>query len=113
MTYLGIAVSLLLLPTASTFAVAAIACALAGATIIGAQLILYASAPLYYERAIRGTGVGAAVGIGRLGSIFGPLYGGVLLALGGASAAVLFGTIPFVLVGGGATLALARRPHSA
>jgi AAHS family 3-hydroxyphenylpropionic acid transporter len=111
LTYGGIAASLLLLPTAATFAVAAIACALAGATIIGAQLILYASAPLYYDRAIRGTGVGAAVGIGRLGSILGPLYGGMMLAVGGASTAVLLGTIPFVLLGGGATLALARRPQ--
>lgn len=113
MTYGGIAASLLLLPTASTFAVAAVACALAGATIIGAQLILYASAPLYYETMIRGTGVGAAVGIGRLGSVFGPLYGGMMLALGGASTAVLLGTIPFVLIGGGATLALARRAQEA
>jgi AAHS family 3-hydroxyphenylpropionic acid transporter len=113
LTYGGIAVSLLLLPTASTFAVAAIACALAGATIIGAQLILYASAPLYYDKVIRGTGVGAAVGIGRLGSVFGPLYGGVVLAFAGASTAVLIGTIPFVLIGGGATLALARQPHAA
>ena len=112
LTYGGIAASLLLLPTASTFAVAAMACVLAGATIIGAQLILYASAPLYYEKAIRGTGVGAAVGIGRLGSILGPLYGGAMLALGGASAAVLVGTIPFVLLGGGATLALARRSQA-
>jgi AAHS family 3-hydroxyphenylpropionic acid transporter len=109
LTYGGIAASLLLLPTAATFTVAAIACALAGATIIGAQLILYASAPLYYQQAIRGTGVGAAVGVGRLGSVFGPLYGGALLALGGASTAVLLGTIPFVLIAGGATLALARR----
>jgi AAHS family 3-hydroxyphenylpropionic acid transporter len=112
-TYGGIAAALLLLPSASTFALAALACALAGATIIGAQLILYASAPLYYEKAIRGTGVGTAVGIGRLGSIFGPLYGGIMLAIGGASTAVLLGTIPFVLVGGGATLALARRPYAA
>jgi hypothetical protein len=36
-----------------------------------------------------------------------------MLALGGASAAVLIGTIPFVLLGGGATLALARRPQTA
>ena len=113
LTYGGIAGSLLLLPNASTFTVAAIACALAGATIIGAQLILYASAPLYYDKVIRGTGVGAAVGIGRLGSVFGPLYGGAVLAFAGASTAVLLGTIPFVLIGGGATLALARQPHAA
>ena len=113
LTYGGIAASLVLLPTASTFTVAAIACGLAGATIIGAQLILYAAAPQYYETSIRGTGVGAAVGVGRLGSVFGPLYGGVLLAFGGASTVVLLGTIPFVLIAGVATLALARQAQEA
>src|SRR6185436_3677627 len=113
LTYGGIAASLVLLPTASTFTVAAIACGLAGATIIGAQLILYAAAPQYYETSIRGTGVGAAVGVGRLGSVFGPLYGGVLLAFGGASTVVLLGTIPFVLIAAVATLALARQAQEA
>lgn len=74
------------------------------------QLILFALAPLYYPRAIRGTGVGFAIARGRLGSAVGPLYAGGLLLLSGSSAAVLFGVLPFVLIGGGATAGLIARP---
>lgn len=34
-----------------------------------------------YPTAIRSTGVGWAYGVGRIGSIFGPILGGVLFAL--------------------------------
>jgi AAHS family 3-hydroxyphenylpropionic acid transporter len=91
------------------FAIAAVACALAGAFIIGAQLILFALAPLYYEFSIRGTGVGAAVAMGRLGSVVGPLIAGGLLAHGGGSATVLLASVPFVIVGGSAAFALSGR----
>jgi MFS transporter, AAHS family, 4-hydroxybenzoate transporter len=37
----------------------------------------------FYPTAIRSTGVGWALGIGRIGSIIGPTLGGTLLALGG------------------------------
>jgi MFS transporter, AAHS family, 3-hydroxyphenylpropionic acid transporter len=46
------------------------------------------------------------VAVGRLGSIVGPLYAGGVLALGGASAAVLVGIIPFVALGGATVMAL-------
>jgi AAHS family 3-hydroxyphenylpropionic acid transporter len=91
------------------FSVAALACAFAGLFIIGAQLILFALAPLYYPFAMRGTGVGAAVAVGRLGSVIGPLIAGALLARGGDSATVLLAIVPFVVVGGTAALALAGR----
>ena len=110
-TYAGMAVALALLPEAHSFALALLAIALAGIVIIGAQLILFALAPLYYPRPIRGTGVGAAVSIGRLGSVFGPLYAGALLSAGGGSGVVLLGIIPFVLLGGSAALALTRKPQ--
>jgi AAHS family 3-hydroxyphenylpropionic acid transporter len=82
---------------------------LAGVFIVGAQLILFALAPLYYPRAIRGTGVGASVSVGRLGSVVGPLFAGALLAGGGGSATVLLGILPFVAIGGAAAFALAFR----
>lgn len=91
------------------FAVAASACALAGVFIVGAQLILFALAPLYYGRAVRGTGVGAAVAAGRFGTIVGPLFAGGVLASGGGSAAVLLAIVPFVVAGGGAAFALTWR----
>jgi MFS transporter, AAHS family, 3-hydroxyphenylpropionic acid transporter len=91
------------------FALAALACALAGVFIVGAQLILFALASLYYRTTIRGTGVGAAVAVGRLGCVLGPLLTGGLLAGGSGSVAVMLAIVPFVVIGGGAALALTWR----
>ena len=91
------------------FGQALLASASAGVFTIGAQLILFALAPLYYSRRMQGTGVGAAVAMGRLGSVFGPLYAGALLTSGGNSATVLLGILPFVTIGGAASLALTWR----
>lgn len=55
--------------------------AMAGATTIGSQTLLYAYAAQFYPTASRSTGVGWASGIGRNGAIVGPLVGGALLAL--------------------------------
>jgi len=109
-TYTGMAVALAAVASVGkVFALAALACALAGVFIVGAQLILFALAPLYYRTAIRGTGVGAAVAVGRLGSVVGPLFAGGLLAGGSGSAAVLLAIVPFVAVGGVAAFALSFR----
>jgi AAHS family 3-hydroxyphenylpropionic acid transporter len=109
-TYGAIALALAAVSTVGkTFYVAAAACAVAGVFIIGAQLILFALAPLYYNKSIRGTGVGASVSMGRLGSVVGPLFAGALLAGGGGSATVLLGILPFVAIAGGAAFALSRR----
>ena len=110
LTYLGMGLALAALPAVGgSLWVATVACALAGLFIIGAQLVLFALAPLYYARPIRGTGVGAAVAMGRLGSVVGPLYASMLLGGGGTSATVLIGILPFVAVGGAAALALTWR----
>jgi AAHS family 3-hydroxyphenylpropionic acid transporter len=109
-TYAGMAAALTAVASITkVFAVALLACALAGVFIVGAQLILFALAPLYYKQAIRGTGVGAAVAVGRLGSVVGPMFAGVLLAAGGSSAAVLLAIVPFVLLGGCGAFALTWR----
>lgn len=109
-TYTLMAVSLgAVASVVKVFAVAASACALAGVFIVGAQLILFALAPLYYGTAIRGTGVGAAVAAGRFGTVAGPLFAGGLLASGGGSAAVLLAIVPFVAAGGCAAFALTWR----
>jgi MFS transporter, AAHS family, 3-hydroxyphenylpropionic acid transporter len=115
-TYSGIAAALLALAAVASFGkaflVAMLACALAGVFIIGAQLILYGLAPLYYQRANRATGVGAAIAVGRLGSVLGPLFAATVLVAGGASVTVLAGTVPFVVFAGSAVMALTRRPQS-
>ncbi len=50
--------------------------------IIGCQGALNASAGLIYPVSCRPTGVGAALGVGRIGSLCGPLVGGYFLASG-------------------------------
>jgi AAHS family 4-hydroxybenzoate transporter-like MFS transporter len=54
----------------------------AGFGVIGCQGALNASAGLIYPASCRTTGVGAALGIGRIGSVAGPLVGGYVLGLG-------------------------------
>jgi AAHS family 4-hydroxybenzoate transporter-like MFS transporter len=55
---------------------------LAGFCLIGAQFGMNALAAAYYETEIRSTGVGWALGIGRIGSIIGPMVGGGLIGVG-------------------------------
>ena len=55
---------------------------LSGFFIIGVQLSLNAYITNYYPTAIRGTSVGRSQVIGRLGSLSGPLVGGVLVSQG-------------------------------
>jgi len=110
LTYLGIAASLALIPLAAHHLwFALLAVSLVGVFAVGAQMVLFATAPLCYEKAIRGTGVGAAVAVGRLGSIVGPLYAGALLSAGMASAGVLIGILPFVGAAAAAVLVLGVR----
>ena len=52
----------------------------AGFCIVGAQTAANALVAAFYPTALRSTGVGWALGVGRIGSIVGPLLGGVLLA---------------------------------
>jgi len=53
----------------------------AGFCVVGGQIGANALAAERYPTFIRATGVGWALGIGRIGSIIGPLVGGVMLAL--------------------------------
>lgn len=55
--------------------------AVAGATTIGSQILLYAYVAQFYPVTVRSTGLGWASGVGRNGAIVGPLLGGGLLAL--------------------------------
>ncbi|WP_435170921.1 MFS transporter [Falsirhodobacter sp. 1013] len=54
----------------------------AGATTIGTQILLYASVAQLYNMSVRSTGLGWASGVGRVGAIVGPTFGGMLLATG-------------------------------
>jgi AAHS family 4-hydroxybenzoate transporter-like MFS transporter len=53
----------------------------AGAGVIGGQTGANALAASFYPTYIRSTGVGWALGIGRIGSIVGPILGGIMLSM--------------------------------
>jgi AAHS family 4-hydroxybenzoate transporter-like MFS transporter len=70
----------------------------AGAGIIGAQFCVNALASAFYPTAVRSTGVGWALGVGRIGSIVGPLVGGFALASGATAATIFAGSAIPILV---------------
>lgn len=78
----------------------------AGFCVVGAQISALALAAESYPTSIRSTGVGWALGIGRIGSISGPLLGGLLLPVGGgASHVVSAAAVPILIAAAGAFLA--------
>lgn len=69
--------------------------AILGFVVQGAQAGLNALVAGFYPTAIRSTGIGWALGIGRIGSIVGPLLGGLMLSLDWSLRTILLsGTIP-------------------
>jgi len=64
-----------------SYAAMALAIALAGFCTLGAQFGNNAASGLLYPTAVRARGVGWALGIGRFGSILGPLVGGTLIGM--------------------------------
>lgn len=109
--YVGIIVALSLLAAAGGMTSMSAGAFMAGLFVIGAQSVLYALAAAYYPTAVRGTGVGAAVAVGRLGSIAGPLLAGQLLAMGQHSTTIIGASIPVTIVAALAALLLLKRPR--
>jgi AAHS family 4-hydroxybenzoate transporter-like MFS transporter len=53
---------------------------LAGFGVVGGQTAINALSATYYPTDLRATGIGAGLGIGRIGAIIGPVVGGVLMS---------------------------------
>lgn len=73
---------------------------LAGFLVVGAQFAIYAMFPVYYPSPVRGTGAGAGVAAGRVGSIIGPTVAGILLERGASGDQVVQAMLPAVLGAG-------------
>ncbi|MFL9926232.1 MFS transporter [Herbaspirillum lusitanum] len=58
-----------------------IAVVVAGFCVVGGQPAVNALAGTYYPTSLRSTGIGWALGIGRIGSVVGPVIGGQLIAM--------------------------------
>jgi AAHS family 3-hydroxyphenylpropionic acid transporter len=96
--YVGIVVALAALLSAGGGTSMAWGGLLAGLFLVGGQSVLYALASSLYPTEVRGTGVGAAVAVGRMGSILGPLIAGQLLAIGQGASVLLGASIPLIAV---------------
>jgi len=69
----------------------------AGFCVVGSQIGANALASTFYPAAAHATGIGWALGIGRLGAIAGPLLGGLIVARNWSTATVFaLGAIPSI-----------------
>jgi AAHS family 4-hydroxybenzoate transporter-like MFS transporter len=84
----------------------------AGFFVIGTQFCMNALAAGAYPTSVRATGVGYALGVGRIGSVLGPVIGGMLLALGWSTSTLfLAAAVPAVVCA--AAVALLRLQYRA
>ena len=105
-SYLVLAAVMLALSQATGLAPVLVMSGVAGFLILGAQYSLYAVAPSLYPPHVRAAGAGAAVGVGRLGSIAGPLLAGELRQIGWSADQVFAVMAPVVLAAALGTMAL-------
>jgi MFS transporter, AAHS family, 4-hydroxybenzoate transporter len=82
---------------------------LAGTTIIGSQTGANGTCGKLYPARMRTSGLGWALGIGRLGGIAAPVLGGYLLSLGLAPTHIFLSACLFALIAAAATALLAFR----
>jgi AAHS family 3-hydroxyphenylpropionic acid transporter len=80
-----------------------------GGGILSFQVILFGVADLSYPTTARGVGIGAAVGVGRLGAIVGPAFAAFLLGSGRTPQQVLMAVLPLALACGICVAALGWR----
>ncbi|MDT1063213.1 MFS transporter [Paracoccus sp. CPCC 101403] len=84
---------------------------LAGFTTNGGFNSFYALAAALYPSEIRSTGIGWAMGIGRIGAVIGPMLGGVLIGQGlGLPALLAVFAIPLLIAGIAALFVRGRNP---
>lgn len=111
--YLGLIVALVALSASSGLTMTLVLSGAAGFFLLGANYALYGVAATYYPLAVRGTGSGASVAVGRIGSIIGPLLAGLLLGGGMSAGGVVQYMVPVAAVAGAAVFGLSfcRRPQ--
>jgi AAHS family 3-hydroxyphenylpropionic acid transporter len=78
----------------------------AGFFLMGANYSLYGVAAPYYPKSMRGTGSGASVAVGRIGSILGPMLAGWLLKGGASTTTIMQYLAPMAALAGIAVVAL-------
>ena len=83
LAYFGAAISVILIgQSGASIALLTVTVTAAGFCVVGGQTSSHALVAGFYPTAIRSTGLGWCLGLGRIGSIAGPVLGGALLTLG-------------------------------
>jgi AAHS family 4-hydroxybenzoate transporter-like MFS transporter len=80
----------------------------AGFCMVGGQIAANALAAAFYPTSVRATGVGWALGVGRAGSIIGPLVGGVLMTAKWSTGSVFIAAASAALCAALAAFSLSR-----
>lgn len=110
LTYLAAAVFIFLIGNAgASIPLLVITVFASGVGVIGGQTVSNALSADYYPTAIRATGVGWSLGIGRVGSILGPILGGFLLSYGGTARHVFWAAAIPALIATFAAMAVRLR----
>ncbi len=104
--YVVLIIAMMALSGATEATQAVVFTCLAGIGLLGAQYGLYGVAVSYYPDQVKGLGSGYVVGIGRIGSIIGPMIAGVWLARGETAADVISAMVPYAACAGIAVFAL-------
>lgn len=109
MMYLGILIGLLCLNAATNLTQIYMAAALTGTFTIGGQGVLYTYGSFVYPTHLRGTGVGAASAIGRVGAMLGPTIAGFIVASGAGASGVFTAAIPGIVLSALIMMLLSRK----
>lgn len=110
--YVGLIVTLVALGPATSLGMIVFLSGMVGFFLLGANYALYGVAGSYYPLEMRGTGSGASVAVSRVGSIIGPLLGGVLLSGGATATHVVQYMAPIAAVAGVAAVVLSFFPRA-
>lgn len=111
LSFLGLVGSLMALGASGNLSDFVSSAGVAGFFLLGANYALYGVAPGYYPTVMRGTGSGASVAVGRVGSIIGPLIVGFMLAGGSSASDVLQYMAPVAAVAAFAVFVLSFFPR--
>jgi MFS transporter, AAHS family, 3-hydroxyphenylpropionic acid transporter len=112
LAYVALVVTLFLLGASSGHAIIIALSGAVGFFLLGANYALYGVAPGYYEKAIRGTGSGASIAVGRVGAIAGPLLAGLLMGSGSTATGVVQYMVPVAALAAIAVFALSFQARS-
>ncbi len=106
--FVGIGMAMWGLAGAATLAGILTFASTAGFLVAGGLFVLYALTPGFYPSSVRAAGSGAAVAVGRIGSILGPIAAGQLRAAGFTPDQVFQAMIPIAAFAAGTAYLLFR-----